>query len=516
MSLKEKNTPSWIRSNVKLTIGVLVSNNIGTIQKCMDSLLPILYNVSSELIVVDTVGEEQSDGSLAIAKKYATKVFHFDWCNDFSLARNICIDHAEGEWFLYVDDDEWFEDVKEIISFFQSGESNQYGQGIYHIRNYSADGTYTIALVSRLFRRTTKTRFIGKVHEEMTDVYLPKKLFSIYANHSGYAFQNEEERVKKQNRNINILEKEIKEQGLNSARASQMVQELLSNMDTADKGYQYCMQYIEELKTTGQLVKPTGQWLLVASARYFAMTGKFEQLFQQAEWIRSNYSLSQTAQLALAVTSIFPAVKQNKMELVAKYAEIYFINWDWLKLHKEEALLQLQLDFSAFLTEEYYEKIVYISAVTANHMQNYRLANVYWKRLPWNREGFDGTRYARDLQITIEGLKKVQKWNQIQELLDMLVDGTKILELNIENEVFHQLENKERLELLQCMQESAITIGTSMDELLGEGTEIVTQLELFCELVWNCSQIINREELKSIIKEMQELLSRIAMQFQQF
>ncbi len=509
MSLKEKNTPSWIRSNVKLTIGVLVSNNIRTIQKCMDSLLPILNKISSELIVVDTVGEEQSDGSLAVAKKYATKVVHFDWCNDFAAARNVCIDHAEGEWFLYVDDDEWFEDVKEIIEFFQSGESNQYGQGVYHIRNYSSDGTYTIALVSRLFRRTAKTRFVGKVHEEMTDVYLPKKLFSICANHSGYAFQNEEERIKKQKRNISLLEKEIKEQGLDSARAAQMVQELLSNTATMDKGYEYCMQYIKELEPTGQLVKPSGQWLLVASVRYFAMTGKLEQLFQQVEWLRSHYVLSQTAQLALAVTAIFPAVKQNKMELVAKYAEIYFINWDWLRLHKEEALLQLQLDFSAFLTEEYYEKIVYIAAVTANHMQNYRLANAYWKRLPWNKEGFDGTRYARDLQITIEGLQKIQKWNQIQELLDMLVDGIKILELNIDNEDFNQLENKERLELLQCMQESAITIGTSIDELLGEGTEIVKQLEIFCELVWKYSQTIVRKDMNHILKDMQEILSKI-------
>ena len=511
MSINEKNTPCWIRSNIKLTIGVLVSNNIATIQKCMDSLLPILHNVSSELIVVDTVGIEQSDGSLAIAEKYATKVFHFDWCNDFSLARNVCIDHAEGEWFLYVDDDEWFEDVQEIIEFFQNGESNQYAQGVYHIRNYSSDGTYTIALVSRLFRRTTKTRFVGKVHEEMTDVYLPKKLFSIYANHSGYAFQNEEERVKKQNRNISLLEKEIKEQGLNSSRAAQMVQELLSNTDTADKGYQYCMQYIKELESTGQLIKPSGQWLLVASARYFAMTGQLESLFQQVEWLRSNYILSQTAELALAVTIIFPAVKQNKMELVAKYAQIYFTNWDWLQINKEDALLQLQLDFSAFCTEEYYEKIVYIAAVTANHMQKYRLANTYWKRLSWNKEGFDGTRYARDLQITIEGLKKIQKWNQVKELLQMLVDGTKILEFNVQNKDFNQAENKEKLELLQCMQESAITIGTSIDELLGEGTEIVRQLELFCELIWHYSQVTIKEDRNDILKNMQELLDKIEL-----
>ena len=87
----------------------------------------------------------------------------------------------------------------------------------------------------------------------------------------------------------------------------------------------------------------------------------------------------------------------------------------------------------------------------------------------------------------------------------MLVDGTKILELNIENKDFNQIENKERLKLLQCMQESAITIGTSIDELLGEGTEIVKQLEIFCELVWKYSQMIVKKDMHLVLKHMQEV-----------
>ena len=36
-------------------------------------------------------------------------------------------------------------------------------------------------------------------------------------------------------------------------------------------------------------------------------------------------------------------VKQNEMELVAKYTEAYFANWDWLQGNKEDALLQEKL-----------------------------------------------------------------------------------------------------------------------------------------------------------------------------
>ena len=65
--------PAWVKSDITLSIGVLVSNNIDTIRGCMESLRPLLKQVNSELIIVDTVGEKQSDGSLAIAKEYADK-----------------------------------------------------------------------------------------------------------------------------------------------------------------------------------------------------------------------------------------------------------------------------------------------------------------------------------------------------------------------------------------------------------------------------------------------------------
>ena len=402
-----KRKPEWITSNIKLSIGILVSNNIKTIRRCLDSLKPLLDSIASELIVVDTVKAGESDGSLAVAAEYTDKIYHFDWCNDFAKARNVCMEHACGEWFLYVDDDEWFDDVQELISFFRSGECDAYCQGDYRIRNYSADGGYTLSLVSRLFRRTATMQFVGKVHETINEVYFPKKIFSLQANHSGYVFETDELRLKKQQRNVTILEQEIKEKGINSGRAAQMVQELLSCPETATKGFETCMRYIVELKKMGQLENPSGQWILVAGVRYFSIVGNTEELFYQAEWIQNEFTLTEVAKVVLAVTVIFPAVKQDKMNLVENYCDMYFENWDWVKTHEQEAAKQYQLDFSAFFSEEYYQKIVYIAAVTANQKKDYRLANEYWKRMPWGQEGFDGSRFVRELQITIEGLKNM-------------------------------------------------------------------------------------------------------------
>ncbi|MEA5070202.1 MAG: hypothetical protein VB067_14515, partial [Christensenellaceae bacterium] len=65
---------TFIKSPIKLTISLLVSNRIDTIRKCLDSIKPLLTQLPSELIVVDTVGEEDSDGSLAVAREYTDKI----------------------------------------------------------------------------------------------------------------------------------------------------------------------------------------------------------------------------------------------------------------------------------------------------------------------------------------------------------------------------------------------------------------------------------------------------------
>lgn len=93
-----------ITSDIKLTIGMLVSNRIQYIRKVMEGLKPLLDAVPSELIVIDTKGSE-TDGSIEIVKEYTDKIYSFTWCNDFSATRNICFEHAKGEWYLYQDDD---------------------------------------------------------------------------------------------------------------------------------------------------------------------------------------------------------------------------------------------------------------------------------------------------------------------------------------------------------------------------------------------------------------------------
>ena len=115
-----------------LTISILASNRKDTLPKTLASIKPILNNVSSELILVDTGCEEEL---LSLIRQYTDKIVKFEWCKDFSKARNAGLELAQGEWFLFIDDDEWFEDVSEIVDFFNSDERNKYGYARYFQRN---------------------------------------------------------------------------------------------------------------------------------------------------------------------------------------------------------------------------------------------------------------------------------------------------------------------------------------------------------------------------------------------
>ena len=109
-----------MNKQILLTISILISNRPDTVRRCLDSVKPLLAQLPAELILTDTgCGDEVR----AIIEEYTDQVIDFEWCGDFSAARNAGLERAKGKWFLYLDDDEWFEDVAPIVRFFNSGST---------------------------------------------------------------------------------------------------------------------------------------------------------------------------------------------------------------------------------------------------------------------------------------------------------------------------------------------------------------------------------------------------------
>ncbi|MFN4796229.1 MAG: glycosyltransferase family 2 protein, partial [Pseudanabaena sp.] len=89
-------------SPIILSACLIVKNEEQRLPQCLESLL----SLADEIIVVDT---GSLDRTVAIAKKYQARVFHFAWCDDFSQARNYAIAQAKGKWILVIDADEVLE-----------------------------------------------------------------------------------------------------------------------------------------------------------------------------------------------------------------------------------------------------------------------------------------------------------------------------------------------------------------------------------------------------------------------
>ena len=469
----KKRSNELIKSDIKLTIGILVSNRKQYIRKAMEALKPLLEAVPSELIVVDTKGKD-GDGSIDIVCEYTDKIYSFDWCNDFSAARNVCIEHASGEWFMYQDDDEWFDDVQELIRFFNSNECDNYMSAYYLVQNYQEDGTISRSIVGRMIRRTENTCFVGKVHESFNEVYAPCKKFECFVHHMGYAHSSLEDKKQHQMRNISLLKEELETLGSTPRICSQMVQELMYVEDTMIDGVNFAKRSVADFKKQGLLDDSSVQWIITAIIRYYALQDTYETLKEQIEYVYKEYELSQMAELVVASAMIKTAKENQDTEIVIKYADKFIRNWNWLQSNPEQALEQSQLDFPTYYTESNYYAVL---RERKNAVEKMGISEKSGRQ--------EMRRYLK---------KKISVW------INTMYRSLRAIEKLISEERFELAYN-----LIVEMQKGAIHIGTLIDET-GKNLDLVRDLERFCEFVYILSEGLQQEDVGDGIKEIEKLL----------
>ncbi len=223
---------------IQLSISLLASNRAESLERCLDSLRPLLMQVPSELIIVFTGTDERVR---EIASRYTDKILPFTWCGNFSAARNVGLWAAKGEWFMYIDDDEWFEDVAEIRDFFLTGEYRSFGSGFYKQKNYTGwDGIrYSDYHAFRMARIVPGMAFQNTVHEELVPRMDPSKYFNTYVNHYGYVSDTGKSSVEKSSRNLPLLLQNIQERPSYVKNYLQIVQEYIIKKDW-EKAGEYC------------------------------------------------------------------------------------------------------------------------------------------------------------------------------------------------------------------------------------------------------------------------------------
>lgn len=88
---------------MKFSIIIPAYNAEGHIRKALDSIYQQSYKDYELLVVCDSC----RDNTETIAKEYGAKTFAVNFNRD-GLTRNVGIDHAQGDWLLFMDDDDWW------------------------------------------------------------------------------------------------------------------------------------------------------------------------------------------------------------------------------------------------------------------------------------------------------------------------------------------------------------------------------------------------------------------------
>ncbi len=319
---KKKEKELFRKAEIQLSIGMIVKDEEATLDQCLSSLLPLLDSISSELIITDT---GSCDHTVEIAKKYTDHIIHYEWCDDFSDARNTGLREARGEWFMFLDGDEWFENVTPIIDFFRSGECDRYGTASYKQRNYSDQSgeRYSDFSAHRLYRFFPGIRFENKVHENICGRG-QLKFLDAYVHHFGYVYKNHEEQEKKFLRNAGILENTLKEDP-NNLRAIWELANEYSAVGKIEKAIELDEQGIE-------LEKDHPDWNYKVSLQHDLLKGYFtsEAYQKYLDTLESILALHEHEEIDYldfyfwGTASAFKLKQSSKVVLLGqKYLEIY-------------------------------------------------------------------------------------------------------------------------------------------------------------------------------------------------
>ncbi len=143
----------------RLSLCMIAKNEEENISRCINSVI----GLADEIIVVDT---GSMDRTSEIALSLGAKVITGKWEDDFSKARNISLEHATGDWVLYLDcDEELSADSRSELKKIMAVE----GPEAYFLQivNTTAEGVELTVPGLRMFRNRKEYRFTGSIHEQI-------------------------------------------------------------------------------------------------------------------------------------------------------------------------------------------------------------------------------------------------------------------------------------------------------------------------------------------------------------
>lgn len=236
-----------------LSIGMIVKNEIRSLERCLKALAPLRAALPCELVIADT---GSSDGTRDVAQRYADQVFDYPWTNDFAAARNAVLERCSGAWYLSIDADEYLDpDVSQLVEALLGGMQENFG--LVAVRNYRTSameaGDFNTINGMRLFRTGTGIRYEGIIHEVPVPADhgtpVARLLDRTILHHDGYAMDLRTRKEEKTQRNM-ILLREALNQNPHDLR---VIMQYIESSPVGSAEYIGCLYHgMEELMAQGE------------------------------------------------------------------------------------------------------------------------------------------------------------------------------------------------------------------------------------------------------------------------
>ena len=145
---------------MKLTLCTIAKNEAASLTKCLGSV----RDVVDEMVVLDT---GSTDRTPEIAREFGARVYHFQWCNDLSAARNEALKYVQGDWILVLNAEE--ELTPEIVPQIKQAILQPNYLVVNLVRHEIGAEQVPYSLVSQLFRNHPAVRFSRPYHAIIDD-----------------------------------------------------------------------------------------------------------------------------------------------------------------------------------------------------------------------------------------------------------------------------------------------------------------------------------------------------------
>ena len=468
----------------QLTISLLASDRPTELRRCLESLRPITEALSCELILIDTSKNPMVN---ALLKEYTAQVYEFEWCRDFAKARNEGMKRAQGEWFMYLDDDEWFVESDVLIEFFRSGEYKEYGYANYQIRNFldAKYENYTDAWVSRMVKLDEDTHFVSKIHEYFTPTKGKVKNLQAMVYHSGYIYETPEAEQAHFERNCSLLLEMIKEEPQNLRWRTQLAQEYCGKGEW-ERLYKLCEECLKLLLPVNEAAinKHIGTFYIGMSIALLNQK-RYEESIEICQKGLSDKRAEVLLQAYLHLKLGESYFRLECWEAALREIAVYLKMLQTIDSECEEILEQKQALLVGDVLSENCQKIAYSILIAAN-LQKGSIVELreYYSKLGWNQSvifGFEDIEkifvkamWTFDyepifVQIIVNAFKN-QKWRElfVQAILK-----------TAETEELTSTFQKYLLKFVQAM--SRVSVGVQEGDMLGYYDTLAQYVQATCQ-----------------------------------